>query len=67
MGFIKSLAVHIAKEVGYSGEIKWDTSKKDGTPKKLLDISRFSSLGWEPKIDLLSGIRDTIKDVFDKF
>ena len=64
---IKELATIIAREVNFKGQIIWDETRPDGTPKKLLDISRFSSLGWEPKIDLLSGIRDTIKDVFDKF
>ena len=64
---IKGLALTISKEVGYQGEILWNHDKPDGTPKKLLDISRFSSLGWKPKIDLQSGIRKTLNDVYDKF
>ena len=58
---IKELASIIADKVGYKGLIKWDTSKPDGTPKKLLDISRIKSLGWEPTISLEDGISDTVK------
>ena len=57
---IKELATLIAKEIGFKGEIEWDISKPDGTPKQL-DISRFSSLGWSPNIKLSEGIKDTIK------
>lgn len=64
---IKELATIISREVDFNGQIIWDKSRPDGTPKKLLNISRFSSLGWEPKIDLISGIRNTIKDVYSKF
>jgi GDP-L-fucose synthase len=42
--------------VGHEGEIIWDTTKPDGTPRKLLDISIIRSLGWEPTIDLPEGI-----------
>ena len=45
--------------VGFTGEIAWDPSKPDGTPRKLLSISRLASLGWKPKIDLEDGIRST--------
>ena len=58
---IKELASIIADKVGYKGLIKWDTSKPDGTPKKLLDISRIKSLGWQPTISLDNGISQTIK------
>ncbi len=58
---IKELAKKIALEVGYQGEIKWDISKPDGTPKKLLDISRIQSLGWQPTISLDEGISKTVK------
>ena len=64
---IKELALLIAKGIGFKGEILWDHTKPDGTPKKLLDVSRLSSLGWKSKIDLATGIKDTINDVFDKF
>ncbi len=57
---IKDLAYLVAKKIGYSGKILWDSSKPDGTPRKLLDISRLSSLGWKPLISLEDGIEDTI-------
>ena len=57
---IKELAMKIAKKVGFQGEIIWDKSKPDGTPKKQLDISRIKSLGWAPKIELEKGIEKTI-------
>ena len=57
---IKELAMKIAKKVGFQGEIIWDKSKPDGTPKKQLDISRIKSLGWSPNIELEDGIEQTI-------
>ena len=48
--------------VEYKGEILWDKSKPDGTPKKLLNINKIKSIGWEPKISLEEGIIKTIKD-----
>jgi GDP-L-fucose synthase len=59
---IRELAKLIASEVGFSGDIHWDSSKPDGTPRKVLDINRISDLGWKPKIDLAAGIRMTIED-----
>ena len=59
---IKELSQKIAKLSNFEGEIIWDTTKPDGTPKKQLDISRIKSLGWEPKISLDEGLRDTILD-----
>jgi GDP-L-fucose synthase len=58
---IEALADLIQEIVGYSGEIVWDTSKPDGTPQKLLDVSRINQLGWEPSIDLRSGLEQTYK------
>ncbi len=54
---IRELAMTIANIIGYSGEILWDHSKPDGTPRKLMDSSRIFNLGWRPKIDLETGIR----------
>jgi len=48
--------------VGFSGEIVWDTSKPDGTPRKLMDNSRLLALGWKPQIDLESGLRLAYED-----
>ena len=59
---IKELAIKIAKIINYNGEINWDLSKPDGTPRKKLDISRIESLGWSPKIKLDEGITQTISD-----
>ncbi len=56
---IHAVAKLVARVVGYTGEICLDTSKPDGTPRKLLDISRLKSLGWEPSIGLETGIRQT--------
>ena len=56
---IRELAELIAKIVGYQGKIRFDTSKPDGTPRKLLDVSKLSSLGWQPTIGLEEGIKKT--------
>jgi GDP-L-fucose synthase len=56
---IRELAELVAEVVGYTGEIRWDASKPDGTPRKLLDVSRIQSLGWKAEIDLRGGIRGT--------
>ena len=57
---IKELAGKVAATAGYSGEIQWDASKPDGTPRKVLDVSRIKALGWEPTITLDEGIASTI-------
>ena len=59
---IKELVKKIANEVGFDGEVIWDQSKPDGTPKKQLDVSRINKLGWYSKINLDEGIRKTIKE-----
>ncbi len=56
---ILELANLISEIVGYKGLIKWDTSKPNGTPRKLLDTSKINSLGWSPKIPLVEGITST--------
>lgn len=57
---ISELANLIAREAGFMGKINWDKSKPDGTPRKLLDISRIKSLGWSPTLSLAEGVRLTI-------
>ena len=57
---IKELANLIAGFSGYKGEIKWDKTKPDGTPKKQLDVSRINSLGWNSKIPIKEGLQNTI-------
>lgn len=56
---IRDLAELIAKSVGFAGSLGWDTTKPDGSPRKLLDVSRLKALGWEPTIGLEEGINST--------
>lgn len=56
---VRELAELIAKVVGYEGSLKWDTTKSDGTPRKLMDSSRVRETGWTPAIGLEEGIRST--------
>jgi GDP-L-fucose synthase len=56
---IRELAELVQKVVGYDGELVWDTSKPDGTPRKLLDVTRIRALGWKPEIELEDGVRST--------
>ena len=56
---IRELAEMICKIIGFTGELNFDTSKPDGPPRKLLDISRLQSLGWQPKFILEDSIAST--------
>jgi len=56
---IGELAGLVANVVGYSGQLRFDTSKPDGTPRKLLDVDRLRALGWAPKIRLRDGVAAT--------
>ena len=60
---IRELAELISNEVGYKGELLFDSSKPDGTPRKLLDTTKINQLGWVPKIQLKEGIVKTIHEV----
>jgi GDP-L-fucose synthase len=64
---IKSLAELIMKVTGYEGEIHWNTDKPDGTPRKLMDVSKLHNLGWKHRIELEEGIRMTYQDFLQKF
>lgn len=57
---IKELAALVAEAVGYQGAIDWDTSKPDGTPRKLLDVTKLSASGWTAAIELKDGLRSTV-------
>jgi GDP-L-fucose synthase len=57
---IKELAELVQRLVGFSGQIQWNASMPDGTPRKLLDVSRLTSLGWKARIGLEQGISDTL-------
>lgn len=58
---IRELAETIQQVVGYQGEITWDSSKPDGAPRKLMDVSKLKSLGWKPKIALSEGLASTYR------
>jgi len=64
---IRELAEMICSIVGYSGALDWDTSKPDGTPRKLMNVSKINSLGWKAKIGLREGIEGVYHDVKDSF
>ena len=64
---IKELATLIASEVGYTGSLEFDTTKPDGTPRKLMDTTKLTHLGWNPSINLKEGIMRTIEEVVNKF
>ena len=57
---IQKLAEEVAVATGFDGEILWDSSKPDGKPKKLLDVSRLKALGWQSRIPLSEGLRNTV-------
>ena len=59
---IRDLAEAVARATGFSGNIFWDTSKPDGTPKKQLDVSRLTCLGWSASINLSVGLASTVED-----
>ncbi|HEY6161043.1 MAG TPA: GDP-L-fucose synthase [Bacteroidia bacterium] len=64
---IKDLALLIKKIVGFEGELRFDTNKPDGTPRKLMDVSKLHLMGWKHKISLVEGIRDVYAEVKEKF
>lgn len=64
---IKALAEMISDIVGYTGRIEWDTSKPNGTPRKLLDVSRIHALGWKAATDLHTGIELAYRDFVEKY
>ena len=63
---IKELANLVASIVGYDGEIIWDTSKPDGTPRKLLDVSKLNKMGWVAKTNLEKGIKLTLESYIEE-
>ncbi|MDU5110361.1 MAG: GDP-L-fucose synthase [Clostridium sp.] len=64
---IRGLAELIKDVVGYEGEIVWDTSKPDGTPRKLLDVGRLEKAGWKYKMELKDGIKEAYKWFLENF
>jgi len=63
---IKELAELIVKEVGYKGDLIFDTTKPDGTPRKLMDVSKIRKIGWEMRISLQDGLKKTIQEFIEK-
>jgi GDP-L-fucose synthase len=59
---IRELAMMIKSMTGFAGDLKWDSTKPDGTPRKLLDVQRLNEMGWRSKISLEEGLRSTIRD-----
>jgi GDP-L-fucose synthase len=59
---ISDLAALVAEAVGFEGAIAWDASKPDGTPRKILDVSRLAAIGWTARIPLAEGLRSTAQD-----
>jgi GDP-L-fucose synthase len=64
---IKDLALLIKRIIGYEGEVNFDTSKPDGTPRKLMDVTKIHSKGWKHKIELEDGIKLAYNDFLNKF
>jgi GDP-L-fucose synthase len=58
---IKELAIKVSNAAGFTGEVIWDSSKPDGTPRKVLDVTKIKNLGWKPSISLDEGIAQTIQ------
>jgi len=56
---IKELALMVKEIIGFKGELKFDSTKPDGTPRKLLDVTKLHELGWKDKVDLKNGIKMT--------
>ena len=64
---IRELAYRVREVVGFRGEMAWDSSKPDGTPRKLLDISRLAALGWSPRVSLQDGLKNAYQDFLARF
>ena len=64
---ISQLAALIAEIVGFEGDIKWDSSKPDGTPRKLLNTTKINNLGWQPQVELRDGITSTYQWYLDHY
>jgi len=63
---IRDLAYTVARVIGYTGEIRWDSTKPDGTPRKLMDSSRLRMIGWEPEVSFEEGIGGAYRDFLDR-
>ena len=64
---IKELAETVKEVIGFKGEIEWDSTKPDGTPRKLMDSTRINALGWKPQVDLREGIARAYQDFLSHY
>ena len=64
---IRELTALVARVVGYEGGITWDSTKPDGSPRKLMDSSRLFAMGWRPQVDLEAGLRSAYEDFLKRF
>ena len=64
---IKELAETVKEVIGFEGELEWDTSKPDGTPRKLMDSSRINALGWKPQVNFREGIARAYQDFLNRY
>ena len=64
---IRELAETLKRIIGFQGEIVWDTTQPDGTPRKLMDSSRLLALGWKPQVNLEQGIALAYEDFRKRF
>jgi GDP-L-fucose synthase len=64
---IKELAELIVSEIGYEGQLVFDTTKPDGTPRKLMDTNKINNFGWKSSIKLQDGIKKTVLEVYNQF
>ena len=64
---IKELANKVRQVIGFPGEIEWDRTKPDGTPRKLLDVEKIFSLGWRPQTSLAEGIKEAYTDFLENY
>ena len=62
---IRELAERVRDVVGYQGELEWDSSRPDGTPRKLMDTERIRTMGWEPRVGLSDGLKETYQWFLD--
>lgn len=63
---IKNLALTIKNILGFEGELKFDPTKPDGTPRKLMDVSKLKEMGWKHRIDLVSGLKKVARNGLEK-
>ena len=63
---IKELSETVANAVGYEGDIVWDESMPNGTPRKLMDSSKLMSMGWKPRTELKEGLKAAYKDFLER-